>query len=241
MSSMKSGSFSKPMSQIAQEANEERTKRLMDEHEKLRESEKESEEPEQKSEIEAKVDSMLPEKVMCLVTQTEMPYAQFRARYEEVFDGVRDKEHFVSGYCKCSTILGGVEAVVRTLRSKEARALEYVRAVKEEAAAESLMGAEAQKAKSRTSAYNNAAAFAGDSDYFIYRLVMGLVRLQETQFDLPAVSPDNVPAWLKREEVKNAVAFLEDRPNDFMILLGAFQQDIMNAYQYALIENTKNP
>ena len=169
------------------------------------------------------IDDLLPEEVQS--AYGVISYEQFKKVYEDVFVGVREKDHWATGFVTHETKLpGGAQLKMRNFRRGEGDAIR------------SLMP--------RTSVMSGGSMDSFDrenSKFVAVRIIVGLMEFNDDEFTpLPTLTLDGIDKWLQNEMVKKAVAFLDNLPDQLVTFMDSVVTDIMVAYNAAATENLKN-
>lgn len=166
------------------------------------------------------IDKLLPEEV--LTSYGRISYPTFRKLYSQVWDQVKEKEHLATGYCSFTgELLPGVEGTLRTLKTKENRAL------LEWTPATDAIGMTIDQKK--------------DALYRNIKLAIGLIRFDGRDLvQVPDLTPENAEKWIETEIVKQKLTWLDSLPEEVTLQLSGIHMDVSNALRFALRENLKN-
>lgn len=170
-----------------------------------------------------KIDDLLPETVIS--AYGEIAYRQFKEIYADVFEGVREKDHWATGFITHEAALpGGAPFKVRNFRRGEGDAIRAL--------------------MPRTSVMSGGSADNFDRDNSRFVAVRILVALMEfngvERVMLPTLTLDGYEVWLKKDIVKKGINFLDNLPDQIVTFLDAVITDVMVAYNAAATENLKN-
>ena len=170
-----------------------------------------------------KIDSLLPDTVVS--AYGEITYKQFKEIYDDVFEGVKEKDHWATGFVTHETHLpGGTPIKMRNFRRSEGDAIRAL--------------------SPRTSIMDGGSAENFDKENSRFVAVRVLVSLMEfdgkERVPLPTLTLDDTEKWLTNDGVKKGVAFLDNMPDQIVTYLDAVVTDIMVAYNAAATENLKN-
>lgn len=183
----------------------------------------EEEKEEKKVEEERKkIDDLLPEEIESAYGL--ISYAKFREVYDDVFQGVKDKDHWAIGFVTHETSLpGGTKIKMRNFRRGEGDAIR------------SLMPRGAMAGGDQDSFYRENARFVS------VRVLLALIEFDgKEQTPLPTLGVDNVDDWLRNDNVVQGIRWLDSMPDQVVTYMDAVVNDIMVAYNAAATENLKN-
>lgn len=195
-------------------------KRAADEINKSQDSvEKEKLEAAEKERVK-EIDALLPS--MVLSSYGEITYTTFKHAYKQIWDQIKEKEHLALGYCHFSgELLPGVQGTIRTLRSRENRAV------------------------LRWAPSFDASGMMRDAQEDIVfrhiKLVIGLTSFDGHQMtEMPELLTDKADEWRKLALIEQKMGWLDSLPEEVTMQLSGLQLDISNAVRFALRENLKN-
>lgn len=184
-----------------------------------------SEEKEEQKEEDRKkkIDDLLPEIVES--AYGEISYERFREIYEDVFDGVKEKDHWATGYVTHETNLpGGTQVKMRNFKRNEGDALRSL------------------TPRASVMAGGTMEEFYQENSKFVAaRITVAMMEFDgKERLPLPTLTIDKRDAWFDHDDVKKAIKWLDDLPDQIVTYLDAVVNDIMVAYNAAATENLKN-
>jgi hypothetical protein len=170
-----------------------------------------------------KIDDLLPETVV--TAYGELSYDDFKKVYADVYEGVKQKEHWATGFVSHDTVLpGGTKITIRNFRRSEGDA---IRALTPRS---SVMGG------------GDTGTFFKENSLFVaVRVIIALMSFDgREQTPLPSLTIDNTEEWLKKEAVVKGIAWLDGLPDQIVTFMDAVVNDVLGAYNAAATENLKN-
>jgi hypothetical protein len=184
----------------------------------------EEDKEEQKEEArKKKIDDLLPEEVE--TAYGLLSYKKFKEVYADVYEGVKEKDHWATGFVTHTANLpGGTPFKLRNFRRSEGDAIRAL--------------------QPRSSAFAG-----GDSDDFYkensrfvaVRIIVALMEFDgNEQVPLPTLTIDSIDEWFGKDTVKKSIAFLDGLPDQLVTFMDGVVNDIMVAYNAAATENLKN-
>jgi len=211
------GSFSVSRDQLEQQIREQRK---VEEFKKTVENQPAATEdtgPKLPPEIQAK----LPEFVLSDI-YGKLPYADFKARYENVWNQVVNKE-YLTQRVQYTTKLGPFSVRVRSFTKREQKALTMFEPV-------------------GSAVSEDPAKFRDQQmEYAVLRLIVQIEQLGDVAFPDLKLTPETRESWRNDSSVKQRYELLMDLdPMDISHLMGVLN-DLDQAKYYALIENIGNP
>lgn len=212
------GSFGVSREQLEQQArdskNLEALKKVQDQAEK-------TEETKETSARESEINARLPELVFSDI-YGKIPYKEFKAKYENIWEQVSNKDHLITQRIKHRAKLGSTHVLVQSLTKREQKALTF---------------------------FEPPPADDGDHtvirdkqmEYSILRLILQVEQIGSIEFPAIRLTPETREKWRSDAAVKQQYDYLLDLdPIYFSHLLGILN-DVDQAKYFALIENLKNP
>ena len=163
------------------------------------------------------INKLLPKEVGTAVGLVD--YAKFRELYADVFEAVKNKDHWALGYVSHEfKLYDGLPVQVRTMRKREADVLRGT------------------VPSGDVETFNDQ-----QSEYETMRLLICLQKFGANVYqDDTKLSLKSVEEWRGSKAVEARADQLEDLPDEIVAFLGAVINDTMNAYRYAMTENLKN-
>jgi hypothetical protein len=148
-------------------------------------------------------------------------YGEFKERFSEIYEQVRDKDHLINGRIVYAGTIAGIPVKMHNLRAGERRALLPIMPNPQ---MEDLVQ------------YN-----LDDLTYRLHVLAVALDGVADISFThVSAVKGVPIDEWTETSSVVQAIDALEGLDEYFLTMLYQLFIDINNAKQYALIENLKN-
>jgi len=170
-----------------------------------------------------RIDDLLPETIQS--AYGEIDYKQFREIYADVYDGVKEKDHWATGFVTHEAKLpGGAQFKIRNFRRGEGDAIRLL------------------MPKTSVMSGGSVDTFDRDNSRFVaVRLLVALMEFNgEERAVLPTLTLDGADRWLEHEHVKKGFAFLDNLPDQLVTFMDAVINDVMVAYNAAATENLKN-
>lgn len=181
----------------------------------------ESKEAEQEKARIQEIDSKLPATVISDV-HGKLTYAEFKARYEPVWDQISTKE-YLTQRIRYTTKLGSAAIILRSLTKREQKALTFFEPIAGTAAEDQPKFREQQM------------------EYSVLRLVVQLERLGDLHFPDLKLTPETRETWRADSSIKQQYEYLMDMDPMYISHLLGMVNDLDQAKYFALIENLKNP
>ncbi len=183
----------------------------------------EDKEDQQEEQRKKRVDDMLPSTVES--AYGELAYEKFKEIYADVFDGVKEKDHWATGFVTHEANLpGGSPFKMRNFMRSEGDAIRSL-----------MPRGTALGGGTTDSFYRENSRFVG------VRVVVALMEFDgQERVMLPTLTIDGIDRWLEHENVKKSLAFLDGLPDQLVTFMDGVVTDIMVAYNAAATENLKN-
>jgi hypothetical protein len=183
----------------------------------------EDKEEKREEERKAKIDKLLPESIVS--AYGEISYEKFKKIYADVYEGVKEKDHWATGFVThAANLPGGAAIKIRNFRRSEGDAIRSL--------------------TPRTNVMSGGPSEDFDRQNSKFVAVRVLVALMEfdgkEQTPLPTLTLDTIDEWLGKDVVKKGIKFLDGLPDQLVTFLDAVVTDTMVAYNAAATENLKN-
>jgi len=169
-----------------------------------------------------RIDDILPKEVES--AYGVLSYEKFKKVYADVYEGVKEKDHWATGFVTHSAKLpGGTPFKLRNFRRSEGDAIRAL--------------------------MPRGAGFGGDADTFHQensRFVAARITVSVMEFDgheralLPELTLESMDKWFEQDLVKKSIKWLDGLPDQLVTFLDAVVNDVMVAYNAAATENLKN-